>query len=124
MATFLICESIDIDFQNEFNTIFKDLYKDTDKSLYHNMILSLTDGCFLYYDNNGMPIYYQYYAYNQDSFKNELIKPHTFGYDKEHILLFINYFFMIISSVSVMFLEITRYLGEKRIKGALKETNE
>lgn len=124
MATFLICESIDIDFTNEFNTLFKDLYKDIDKSLYHNMVLSLKDGCFLYYDNNGMPIYYQYYGYDEASFKNELIKPHIVGYDKEHILLFINYFFMIISSVSVMFLEITRYLGEKRIKAVIKETKE
>ena len=123
MATFLICESIDMDFQKEINTFFKEAYKEIDKSLYHNMILSLNDGCFMYYDENGRPIYYPYFDYDQEVYGNELEKPHPKGYDKEHIMLFINYFFMIISSVSVMFLEITNYLGSQRPKTALKETN-
>ena len=121
MATFLICESIAMDFENEINTFFNEAYKGIDKSLYHNMILSLNDGCFMYSEENGRPFFHPYVNYNKDAYLNGMIMPVAEGYDKEHILLFIDYFFMIISSVSVMFLEITNYLGSRRAKKFLKE---
>ena len=121
MATFLICESIAMDFENEINTFFNEAYKGIDKSLYHNMILSLNDGCFMYSEENGRPFFHPYVNYNKDTYLNGMIMPVAEGYDKEHILLFIDYFFMIISSVSVMFLEITNYLGPRRAKKFLKE---
>ena len=121
MATFLICESIAMDFENEINTFFNEAYKGIDKSLYHNMILSLNDGCFMYSEENGRPFFHPYVNYNKDTYLNGMIMPVAEGYDKEHILLFIDYFFMIISSVSVMFLEITNYLGSRRAKKFLKE---
>ena len=57
----------------------------------------------------------------KDIFKNECILPHEMGYAKEHILLFLNYFYMLISSVSIMNLEITNYLGATRFKKAIRE---
>jgi len=120
MATFLICESIDANIENEIDTIFTNAYEGVDKSLFHNMILDLNMGCFLYYDG-ARPIYHAYFDYTRPSFKNECILPHEWGYSKEHILLFLNYFYMLISSVSVMDIEITNYLGATRIKRSLIE---
>ena len=34
MATFLICESIEIDIEKEINDVFSDIYKEIDKSLF------------------------------------------------------------------------------------------
>ena len=120
MATFLICESIDVNIEKELDTIFTNTYKGIDKSLFHNMILDLNGGCFLYYDGSK-PIYHAYFDYTGPSFKNEYIYPHELGYSKEHILLFLNYFYMLISSVSVMDIEITEYLGVTRVKKSLIE---
>lgn len=120
MATFLICESIDADIEKEIDTFFSNTYKGIDKSLYHNMILDLNGGCFLYFDGTR-PIYNAYFDYKETSFKNEYIYPHEMGYSKEHILAFLNYFYMLISSVSVMDIEITKYLGERRVKKSFIE---
>ncbi len=120
MATFLICESIDFDIEKEFDTIFKNIYEGVDKSLFHNMVLDLSRCCFLYNDGTR-PTYYSYYDYKKPRFKNECILSHEVGYSKEHILLFLNYFYMLISSVSVMDIEITMYLGARRVKRSLIE---
>lgn len=121
IATFLICENIDIDLEKEINTFFADTYRDIDKSLYHNMLLSIDDGCFLYRASDKKPMYHSYFDYTQERFPNLVIFPSESGYEQEHILLFINYFFMIISSISVMYLEITNYLGASREKSYLIE---
>ena len=120
MATFLICERIDANIEKEIDTFFTNTYEGVDKSLFHNMILDLNGGCFLYYDGSR-PIYHAYFNYTEPSFKNEYIFPHELGYSEEHILLFLNYFYMLISSVSVMDIEITTYLGETRVKKSLIE---
>lgn len=121
MATFLICESVDINIAKEIDTMFADIYEGIDKSLFHNMILSLNDCCYAYSDGER-PIYHAYFDYANPTFKNECIFPHERGYKKEHILMFLNYFYMVISSVSIMYIDITNYLGAKRLKRALKET--
>ena len=116
IATFLICENVDLDLDKDMDTFFTDVYKDIDKSLYHNMILSLDNGCFLYCDNKRTPMYYPYYNYENKRFPNLIIYPSPSGYEQEHILVFVNYFFMLISSISTMHLEITNYLGAQRKK--------
>lgn len=120
MATFLVCESIDFDVEKEINTIFSEIYEGIDKSLFHNLILCLDSGCYLYFDGER-PIFYPYFNYERDTFKNECIMPHILGYEKEHILLFLDYFYMIISAVSIMYLDITSYLGNPRPKKAIFE---
>ena len=120
MATFLICESIDMDIERELPDIFSDIYKGIDKSLFHNMILSIDNCCCLYFDGTH-PMYHPYFDCTEEPFKNECIMPHKFGYKKEHIVLFLNYFYMVISSVSIMNLEITNYLGATRLKKAILE---
>lgn len=120
MATFLICESIEMEVEKELPSLFGDIYKEIDKSLFHNMILNIDSYCLLYFDGKH-PMYHPYFNYEKDFFKNECIMPHDAGYAKEHILLFLNYFYMLISSVSIMDLEITNYFGATRAKRAILE---
>ena len=84
------------------------------------MLLDLNGGCFLYNDGNGA-IYYPYIDYREIPFKNMYILPQEVGYSEEHILIFLNYFYMLISSVSVMEIEITKYLGKIRKAKAIVE---
>ena len=121
IATFLICEKVDMDYEQDINTFFKETYKNIDKSLFHNMILSIDDGCFMY--SNGKSIFNSYFNYDEDCFVNELLVPHVLGYNYEHILIFINYLFMLISSVSILYVEMTEYLGSKRPKFIYYEKN-
>ena len=120
MATFLICESIEMYVEKEFTDVFSDIYEEVDKSLFHNMILNIDSCCFLYFDG-AHPMYHAYFNYERDLFKNECIMPNETGYSQEHILLFLNYFYMLISSISIMDLEITNYLGATRPKRAILE---
>ena len=120
MATFLICENIDFDAAKDIDTLFANIYTGIDKALYHNMILCLDDCCCLYNDGERSA-YYPYYDYTKPTFKAEIVLPHERGYNNEHILHFLNYFFMIISMVSVLDIEITKYLGSGRIKKVLIE---
>lgn len=114
IATFIICEQIsDFNFDKDINCFFKQTYKDIDKSLFHNMVLSINDGCFMYGNEKNL-MYYPYVVYDRDNFKNCVVKPDAAGYDKEQILAFVNYFHMVISHVSIMKFDITRYLGENR----------
>ena len=109
-----------MDIEKEINSVFSDIYKEIDKSLFHNMILNIDNYCLLYFDGKH-PLYHAYFDYEKDVFKNECILPDELGYAKEHILLFLNYFYMLISSVSIMDLEITNYLGATRPKRAILE---
>ena len=85
------------------------------------MILSIDNGCFLYYVNqDNMAMYHPYFDYERELFDNYLIYPIRGGYKYEHIILFLDYFYMLISSISVLFIEITNYLGNPRIKGGIK----
>lgn len=119
LATFLICEGLTFDVGKCKDEVINEIYKDVDKSLFHNMILSLNDGVFLYYDGEGKVIHIPYFDYNNEAFRHVIIKPSDEGYENEHILLFLNYFYMLISSLSVMYIEITKYLSASRKKSGV-----
>ena len=112
IATFLVCESFTFSIQEEIDTIFEEIYKNIDKSLFHNMVLSIKDGLLLYRESNTKsPFFYAYTDYQKESFPNLLCMPLENIYKYEHFVIFLNYFFMVISSISVLFVEITLYLG-------------
>lgn len=116
MTTFLICESIDMNFSQDIKIFFKDTYNGIDASLYHNLILSLNDGLFMYHsEKDQRSLYYPYLNYN-DNFNNEFIEPNQLTFDKEHILTFINFLSAAISNVSILDVDMTHYLGEYRLK--------
>lgn len=120
IATFLICESFDFDITNCYGDYFKDVYQDIDKSLYHNMILSLENCLCLYHTGDNRPIFTPYFDYSLPSFDHAIVQPIEKGYPHEHILLFVNYFYMLISSVSIMYIEVTNYISQGRIYKFLK----
>lgn len=121
IATFLVCESFQFN-PRDCGNMFEDFYNGIDKSLFHNMILSLKDGVFLYDSEESKPFFYPYISYSKDKFENILIYPSEIGYKYEHIKLFINYFYMCISSVSILFVDITNYLGVTRFHKKYKIT--
>ena len=114
IATFLICESLDFDISECYAEYFDSVYDGIDKSLYHNMVLSLGDCLCLYHDGNNRPIFHSYFEYSEPHFDHALIKPISNGYAYEHILIFVNYFYMLISSISVMYIEFTNYISQGR----------
>lgn len=114
MATFLVCESLDFDLSECYSDFFEGVYNGIDKSLYHNMVLSLSDCLCLYHDGNSRPIYFPYFDSSEPHFDHALVIPINTGYEHEHVLLFINYFYMLISSVSVMYIEFTHYISQGR----------
>ena len=115
IATFLICESLEFNLSECKDEFFVDVYADKDKSLYHNMILSLQDGVYLYHDGERVSAL-AYYDFKVPAFKHVVLKPHLLGYKHEHIVAFVDYFYMLISSVSVLFIEMTEYLSSPRPK--------
>lgn len=107
MATFLICESLEFNADDDLDKLFSEIYKDIDCSLYHNMVLSICDGIYLYHDKKKS-IFHPYWTYG-DLHQNIVKKPDAES-GKNHIVLFVDYFYMVISSVSVLFIEMTDYI--------------
>lgn len=114
MATFLICESLSFDLEKEYDSFFKDVYKDIEPSLFHNMILSVNQLCSLYHDGKR-PIYLPFYQ-SSAIHKNCLVIPIDVGYKYEHIVAFLDYFYMLISSITIKYIEFTTYISPKRLK--------
>lgn len=114
MATFLICESLSFDFEKEFNMFFKDVYKGIEPCLFHNMILCVDRLCSLYHDGQR-PIYLPFYKSNV-LHKNCLVFPIDGGYRYEHIMVFLDYFYMLISAITIKYIEFTHYISSQRNK--------
>lgn len=114
MATFLVCESLDFDLSECYIDFFEGVYNGIDKSLYHNMVLSLSNCLCLYHDGKNRPIYFPCFDPSKSRYEHALVVPIDTGYEHEHILLFVNYFYMLISSVSVMYIEFTHYISQGR----------
>ena len=93
---------------------FEDVYKDIEPSLFHNMILSVEQLCSLYHDGIR-PIYLPFYK-SDVIHKNCLVFPVEVGYKYEHIVAFLDYFYMLISSVTIMYIEFTTYIYPRRLK--------
>jgi len=106
VVTMLICERVDFDLENELTDFMSDTYKDINKSLYHNMILCLDDKCLLYQAKKK--ICYPYIQYDSDLLKNSIVK--DTNKINEHILLFLDYFCMAVTSVSTFYVDFTNYL--------------
>tara|TARA_R110002012_G_scaffold279098_1_gene467018 strand:- start:18631 stop:19443 length:813 start_codon:yes stop_codon:yes gene_type:complete len=102
--SFLICEKLDFELE-KLN--FDDLYDvEINKNFRHNMILSIKDGLFLYFDEKitSYPI-----SANLELDRNYLHKP-TDDNPNEHFLAFSHYFFMSTESASIFYPEIVNYL--------------
>ena len=120
--TFLICEKFAFNSDNLHNEI-DDLYNNAEAHLRHNMILSIADGTMMYDSDEGRPIHYP--VMKQD-FKNCMIKSPIQKVsfteetdircnEHEHIIAFLNYLFNGISTTNVLDIDLTHYLGDKRM---------
>lgn len=114
MATFLICESLSFDLEKECDLFFKDAYNGIEPFLFHNIILCVDNLCSLYHDGQK-PIYLPFYRSNVVH-KNCLVFPTDNGYQYEHIMVFLDYFYMLISSITIKYIEFTHYISPQRMK--------
>lgn len=118
IATFLICESVPKTISSNpknLVTFFEDTYKDIPDWHWHNVILSMDNKkCFMYQDEQGQPFFlprcgceqFNIAAYGPTP-ESETIK----GYDREHIVAFLQYFTLMVSQISVLHIELSSYLG-------------
>lgn len=116
ISTLLVCESFGFKIEKNQTDFFKEVYCEIDKSLYHNMILSLNDGLCLYHDGKSKVIYCSYFDYSKPAYRHVLLKPNEKGYEHEHVMLFVDYFYMLVTSTSVMYIEMTEYISQRREK--------
>ncbi len=103
--TFLICEKFEFNCQglvNEFNS----LYKKTAITHRHNLILSINDGLICYYDENNKSMMYPFHRNKQ--LRNRMVtSDDKMGYFK----MFASYFFLGTSSTTILYPEISDYMG-------------
>lgn len=104
--TFLICQKIDFDLVNIANDI-KSIYEPSLQPRHkHNLILSIEDGLLAYYDNNDMTMMYPVCG---SLLKNRFIQPGQNQYC--HFKYFASYLFLGTSSGTLLYPEITDYMG-------------
>lgn len=112
LFTFLICDSLLFECDgivDEFDVI----YDGIDVKLRHNMILSVRNGTFMYYDN-VKKIHYPYI--NNSIFSNCLVKPselpeeEDFTYKYSHIFSFLNYLYQGIACGTILYPDLTHYI--------------
>jgi len=106
--TFLICQKLNFDVSNITNEI-NSLYSTSILSRHkHNLILSLEDGLLAYYDKNDKTMMYPQIA--TADLKNRFVQPNTNVYC--HFKFFLSYLFMGTSNGTILYPEISDYMGD------------
>lgn len=119
IATFLICESVPPTMSSNPETLvtfFEDTYKDIPDWYWHNAILSMDKKCFMYQDEHGRPFFLPRYGGKQLNIAvyGPVPEGRTIrGYDREHIAAFLRYFVQMVSQISVLYVELSSYLGRR-----------
>lgn len=114
LFTFLICDSLTFR-TDELVFELDGLYGDIDKKLRHNMILSINDGAFMYYDETSKAIYYP--SFGDTLLKNCEIKPYETGtedaaiFKYAHIYSFLNYMYQGIACGTIVYPELSYYVA-------------
>ena len=133
ILTFIVCNKLDFDYVNIVNEMDEIYNNDENYYLRHNMILSINDGTIMYKGLKGENKFMFYPYMNNKRLVNSILQPFkseyrinfegsNIQYNKyEHIIGFMNYLYMGVSSTSVMYPEMTNYLGFMRIKRSIDE---
>lgn len=124
LFTFLICDSLSFKTDNLVNEL-DGLYGEIDKKFRHNMILSVNDGTFMYF--NKKAFYYPFVG--NTLLKHCEIKPYedaskdayTFKY--AHIYSFLNYLYQGVASGTIMYPELSFYIAEGLHKNIVVEND-
>ena len=114
IASFIICQKLDFklkDMPGEMLSIYGD---EVEYRHRHNLILSIEDGLFHYYDDNHKSMMYP--CISNLNLKNRLTIPQDNLY--VHFKLFCLYLFLMASSATILYPEVTDYMGE--ITGGMK----
>lgn len=129
IITFLICNKFDFDFTNLVNEM-DDIYDNCECYLRHNMVISIMDGTLMY---KGEDNKYNLYPFLRNcKLRNTIIRPFLPEYKKEyiyglrnykyeHIVGFLNFMYMGTSMTSILYPEITNYLGTMRLNRSIDE---
>ena len=102
--TFLICEKFEFNYENIVDE-FDSIYEGIPSYLRHNLILSIEDGLICYYDGNKTMMY--------PIVGNNICKNRMVISDKKYpfLKLFASYIFLGTSSATILYSEITDYMG-------------
>ena len=105
--TFIVCKKLSFNISN-LSTEINKLYGDSTEYRHrHNLILSVEDGLLAYYDNNGKTMMYP--VMGNTKLKNRFIAPGENLY--VHLKYFASYLFMGTSSATILYPEISDYMG-------------
>lgn len=107
IASFIICQKLDFelkDMPGEMLSIYGD---EVEYRHRHNLILSIEDGLFHYYDTNDKSLMYP--CILNANLKNRLTIPQDNLY--VHFKLFCSYLFLMTSSATILYPEMTDYMG-------------
>lgn len=125
LFTFLICDSLDFNTENLTNEL-DSLYEDIDKKFRHNMILSVSDGTFMYFDKKAF-----YYPFAGNTLlRNCEIKPYKVStedssiFQHAHIYSFLNYFYQGIASATIVYPELSYYIADGLHKNIVVENKD
>ena len=104
--TFIICKKLDFDISNLTTEINQMYEPNVEYRHRHNLILSIEDGLLAYFDNNNKTMMYPHVG---DNLKNRFTYPTENPY--VHFKFFASYLFMGTSSSTILYPEITNYMG-------------
>lgn len=103
----MICKKLNFDF-SDITSEINSMYDSTVEYRHrHNLILSVEDGLLAYYDNNGKTMMYPWFA--NMILKNRFTQPDTNPYS--HFKLFSSYLFLGTTSNTILYPEISDYMG-------------
>jgi hypothetical protein len=108
VPSFLICQKLDFDISNIVSEINQLYDQNIQYRHRHNLILSIEDGILLYFDSNKKSLMHPSYK-KGSNLPNRFTSPANNPY--VHFKLFCSYLFMMTSSCTVLFPDITDYMG-------------
>lgn len=133
IITFIVCNKLDFEYANIVNEMDEIYDNDENYYLRHNMILSIYDGTIMYKEIKEKNRFIFYPYINNEKLLNSILQPVKSEYiinfngtniqcnKFEHIIGFLNYLYMGVSTTAIMYPEMTNYLGNTRIKRSIDE---
>ena len=107
LFTFIICKKLDFDI-TDISTNINSFYDEgLDYRYRHNLILSVEDGLLAYYDDNKKTMMYP--SVNNVNLKNRFVCPNE--NPDAHFKFFASYLFMGTSNATILYPEISDYMG-------------
>jgi hypothetical protein len=117
LPTFMICQKFSFDFTKLANDVESMYDSDIEPRHRHNLVLSLHDGLLAYVDSNGKTLMFPEVAgrivgnslSQKEVLRSRLVIPR--GTDYAHIKLFCSYIFLLSSSTTILYPDITDYMA-------------